>query len=168
MILISAGLYTQKTALIILGCEFALLLYAILQKRGMPFFQTRHTPNTLFGSVSSIFCVGIILISLSQIFSLGQVFEAWDAIVSWDRWATIYASNNLPVDTHYYPQLLPVIISIPYVLINDNTIVIFSHRICLFFFFNLKQNKTKHKSNSFSLFLLLLLPLFFIWNCFRN
>lgn len=36
------------------------------------------------------------------------VFEAWDAVVSWHRWAADWAAGRWPSYTYGYPQLVPV------------------------------------------------------------
>ena len=35
------------------------------------------------------------------------VFSAWDAVVSWNRWAQDWYQGNLPRNTYGYPQLVP-------------------------------------------------------------
>ena len=49
----------------------------------------------------------------------GTVFSAWDAVVSWNRWATEWATGRIPTDSRFYPQLIPVNWSITYILQGD-------------------------------------------------
>jgi hypothetical protein len=58
--------------------------------------------------------------------NLGTVFSAWDAVVSWNRWATIWAQNQFPTGTWHYPQLLPANLSVTYVFMNNNQIQLFA------------------------------------------
>ncbi|MGN6368458.1 MAG: hypothetical protein ACTHN5_09375 [Phycisphaerae bacterium] len=45
-------------------------------------------------------------------------FVIWDAVFSWNRWATNWASGIMPVHTFHYPQLMTSNVSIPYVLMR--------------------------------------------------
>jgi hypothetical protein len=76
--------------------------------------------------------------------NLGSVFSAWDAVVSWNRWAVVWFTGEIPMDSHLYPQLIPLNWSIPYVLMGDTAIQFFAKGIMPLFalfllaaFFNL-------------------------------
>ena len=58
--------------------------------------------------------------------NLGSVFSAWDAVVSWNRWATDWASNSIPLDSNFYAQLIPINWSITYVVMGSSTIQFFA------------------------------------------
>lgn len=58
--------------------------------------------------------------------NLGTVYSAWDAVVSWNRWATVWASNAIPLDSYFYPQLIPINGSITYVLLGSPTLQFFA------------------------------------------
>ena len=69
----------------------------------------------------SVFGISLIISALLLLLllkNLGKIFDSWDAVVSWNRWATDFFNNKLPVDTHHYPQLLPANWSISYVLMG--------------------------------------------------
>lgn len=57
----------------------------------------------------AIAAVAIALALLAQDIARGVpgVFEAWDALVSWNRWATEWHRHVPPIYTMGYPQLLP-------------------------------------------------------------
>jgi hypothetical protein len=59
----------------------------------------------------------------------GTVFSAWDAIVSWNRWATEWAVGQIPTDSRFYPQLVPGNWSIAYILQGDTTLQFFAKAI---------------------------------------
>ncbi len=59
----------------------------------------------------------------------GSVFTRGDDVVSWDRWAVGWAEHWLKRDTGYYPQLLPVNWSIPYVMMQNIDIKMFGKAI---------------------------------------
>lgn len=67
---------------------------------------------------------------LNQIYTS---FYAWDAVVSWNKWAVFWFHGqvphgewNNPAGTQTYPQAIPVIYSLPYVLMSDENIQYFS------------------------------------------
>jgi hypothetical protein len=61
--------------------------------------------------------------------NLGTVFSAWDAVVSWNRWATEWAAGQIPGGSHFYPQLIPANWSITYLLLGDTTLQFFAKSI---------------------------------------
>ena len=68
--------------------------------------------------------------------NLGTVFQTYDAIVSWNPWATAWAKNAFPVGTWQYPQLIPTNWSLSYVLIGSIQVQFFAKAIMpLFTFF---------------------------------
>jgi hypothetical protein len=71
------------------------------------------------------------MIWASNIFfaNLGTVFSAWDAVVAWNRWATLWAAGMIPVDSRFYPQLIPANWSITYLLLGDTTLQFFAKSI---------------------------------------
>lgn len=80
--------------------------------------------------------IGIVLLLLAArsilwgvnifIQNLGTVFSAWDAVVSWNRWATVWASNHIPLDSGFYPQLVPLNWSVTYVMLGSPTLQFFA------------------------------------------
>ncbi|MDR0548669.1 MAG: hypothetical protein LBI10_04555 [Deltaproteobacteria bacterium] len=74
-----------------------------------------------------------VLVSPAGLAGLGEIFKFADAVFSWNRWAVDLATTNKPVNPMGYPQLLPAIFSIPYVLMEDVWVQFFSYAICLIF-----------------------------------
>jgi hypothetical protein len=74
-----------------------------------------------------------IIVGRNGLANLGNVFLNADAVMSWNRWAVELATLGAPIDPRMYPQLLPSVISIPYVFMNDSWIQFFSFAICLIF-----------------------------------
>jgi hypothetical protein len=58
--------------------------------------------------------------------NIPSVFNTWDAVVSWNRWATEWAANGFPTQTEDYPQLLPVNWSLTYLLIGTTSVQFFA------------------------------------------
>jgi hypothetical protein len=65
--------------------------------------------------------------------NLGTVFSSWDAVVSYNQWATQWASNSFPSGTWRYPQLVPTNWALIYVMIGNSSIHFFSKAIMPFF-----------------------------------
>ena len=162
------GIYTRITLSILILAEFVAIVWLYRKELVTPaknileaaqdgiyevtrlFFPQREKGNS---SVLYYFVVlFLLLLSVGCIFwavnilvdNLGTVFSTWDAVVSWNRWATIWAAGQLPMDSHFYPQLIPANWSITYVLLGSTAIQFFAKAIMPFFtlvillgFFNL-------------------------------
>jgi hypothetical protein len=133
MLLVILGFYTKSTMLTIVCIEFVTILY--LYKKGKPSNLSykeslKDTPRTLFDLLVQCFLFVAVAWSFWIFFkSLGNVFTGWDAVVSWNRWAASWGNNKLPVLVWNYPQLLPILMSIPYVLMKRVDIELFSYAI---------------------------------------
>jgi hypothetical protein len=94
----------------------------------------------------------LLLVSARNIFwavnlfiqNLGTVFSTWDAVVSWNNWATIWAASRIPMGSDLYPLLIPANWSLTYVLLGGTTLQFFAKAIMPLFslmillgFFNL-------------------------------
>ncbi len=60
------------------------------------------------------------IVWITRIFfnNFGTVFTTWDAVLSWNHWATIWSQGTIPSGTQFYPQLIPANWSLSYVLMN--------------------------------------------------
>jgi len=84
-----------------------------------------------FFAITDLFWAVMVFIS-----NVGSVFNSWDAVLSWNRWATEWAQNQFPSGVGLYPQLLPANWSLTYVLMNDIHVQFFAKAtIPLFLFF---------------------------------
>jgi len=59
----------------------------------------------------------------------GSVFNTWDAVVSWNAWAETWAQNIVPSIHLTYPQLLPLNLSITYLMTGNYQVVFFAKAI---------------------------------------
>jgi len=68
------------------------------------------------------------LVHMAQIFlqNIPSVFNTYDAIVSWNRWATEWAQNTFPTSTQDYPQLGPTLYSMTYVILGTAKVQLFA------------------------------------------
>jgi hypothetical protein len=76
----------------------------------------------------STFIAVAVLIHMGQIFiqNIPSVFNTYDAIVSWNNWASDWASNTIPLGTEDYPQLGPSMFSLTYVITGSNNVQFFA------------------------------------------
>ena len=85
----------------------------------------------------SILLMLIVILSLSLIYwffrkipnNIGTVFNEWDAVVSWNNWAQSWAQNRIPGVHLTYPQLLPLNLSITYLLTGNYEVSLFAKAI---------------------------------------
>lgn len=61
--------------------------------------------------------------------NLGTVFDGWDAVFSYNRWAEVWFSGRIPLDSRFYPQLVPINWSLTYVFIGESTVQLFAKSI---------------------------------------
>lgn len=144
------GIYTRITLSLLVLAEVAAILWIFRDQWNRSvdglLESTRESinkalqflfPNREQNGVSTLqYFLGIVLLLLAArsilwgvnifIQNLGTVFSAWDAVVSWNRWATVWASNAVPLDSGFYPQLVPLNWSITYVLLGSPAIQFFA------------------------------------------
>lgn len=181
------GIYTRTTLSILILGELAAIFWlyrnslktssqAILEATQNGIDEIIHfffpQSQKEYGSFFYYF-LGIVLLLLSArsilwavgifIQNLGSVFSAWDAVVSWNSWAMIWAKDQIPQGSHFYPQLIPANWSITYVLLGGTTIQFFAKGIMPLFtlmilvgLFNLSVQTKRY---SFLISLILLQPL---------
>ncbi|MCX6055653.1 MAG: hypothetical protein NTZ74_12215 [Chloroflexi bacterium] len=147
LIVMVLGIYNQTTTHIFLEIE-TLILFILL----FPLFlnkSTRRNPKQYFhdflvdffafekqkkepGIVvfKIFFLAGAIGVILYYVFIYGtqysSVFSTWDAVISWNRWAVDWFRSQLPADTTFYPQLMPINWSMAYQMIGDTRIQFFA------------------------------------------
>jgi hypothetical protein len=61
--------------------------------------------------------------------NFGTVFNTWDAVVSWNGWAQIWSQNKVPSTHLTYPQLLPLNLSLTYLLIGNSQVSLFAKAV---------------------------------------
>lgn len=144
------GAYTRPVTLTFFGIETATLIYLTYplfnktlgqifnaQKTTLFFKEYLDTNNkSIHWSTSSskafrvaMFLLAIVAIgySIASYLSLNiSVFTAWDAVVSWDRWAVDWYNNTFPAEARHYPQLVPANWSLNYQFIGDSRVKFFA------------------------------------------
>jgi len=150
-------LYTRTAVLIVIGLEVLALLWLYrsffnirlddlgekcksvwcsIKENTTAWFNTENNSAVvcvLRGAVITIFLV--ISLSLAYWFfrrlpnNFGTVFYGWDSVLSWNAWAQDWARGIVPNVKAAYPQLLPINLSITYLLIGNFQISLFAKAI---------------------------------------
>src|SRR5882757_3594479 len=77
-----------------------------------------------------ICCIAASIVVLQTLYlfgaSFGSIVVGYDPVVQWNVWAVDWAANRPPNRIYHYPQLVPILWSIPYVLMGNSAIEFFS------------------------------------------
>ena len=133
--LAALGIYNPTMMNFILSLE--LLLLVTLAIRGSGQALKNFSPADLFRERASVL---LPLLGLAALHVLGKTFSywlhgfgggfrEWDAVVSWNAWATIWGQGRIPQETFEYPQLLPITYSITYQFLRNFELQMFAKAI---------------------------------------
>lgn len=140
-VLVALALYTHKVMLAVFFLELVLLAALLVRQRAHtrvvgpgPCSAPGDAPvqdlAVLAGKLLMVLFFGYaVVLMLPQV---GNIFNGWDAVCSWNRWGVSWGGNTLPVRTFHYPQLVPLVISVPYVFLSNTSLQFFSFAIFLF------------------------------------
>jgi hypothetical protein len=77
-----------------------------------------------------ICCLAASIVVLQTLYlfgaSFGSILVGYDPVVQWNLWAVDWAANRPPNRIYHYPQLVPILWSVPYVLMGNSAIEFFS------------------------------------------
>ena len=84
-----------------------------------------------------LFTLAVLVLALDRMWwglgmflqNIGSVFDGWDAVYSWNRWAGVWSDGDIPLDSRFYPQVIPVNWSITYVFMGESTVQMFAKSI---------------------------------------
>jgi hypothetical protein len=138
------NLYNQKISIVIFIIEIIIFIFYVFKNTTKFCFNCYNINKIKFQNKINKKTKNIIKISIFILFigtfvgksglsSLGEVFTFADSVASWNRWAVDLAVGYMPRQTYGYPQLLPSILSIPYVFMNDTCRIFFHMLFALFF-----------------------------------
>ena len=112
------GFWTQTIK--VLQTYFSDLHDHLSKKELDPFYR-----KLLFGLLFLLALIPLWWVIRIFIDNLGSVFNSWDAIVSWNQWATQWAANTVPLQTWRYPQLIPTNWALIYVITGNAAVQFF-------------------------------------------
>ena len=137
--LVLLGHYNRTALMMVVFIE-ALVIFAALIRKHRGFADLGETGNKTIatpclGNLVFSGAIAVALLTFAYFFlrEVGDIHHRWDAITSWNRWATAWAAGHFPKHTWGYPQLLPMMWSITHVLIGSKTIQVFAHLVNLIF-----------------------------------
>jgi hypothetical protein len=136
--------YTPFTMYSVFGTELILVALLCWRDRSRPFLDVlrgdadrfrillediSHQPPALrfflrLGLVCSFAVVS--LCAFAVVYNAVTVFDKWDAVVAYNRWASVWGRNEIPHDTRGYPQVLPIAYSITYVFLGSTEVQFFA------------------------------------------
>jgi hypothetical protein len=130
VMLVIMGAYQRHVLFLIVLCEFlALAGLVFLFRKGpsdlVPSTSDRAIERLATAACAAVFAYVFWTFGRIAFADFGEVFMAWDAVVSWNKWASEWASGTLPVQTFEYPQLLPSLWSMIYVIVGGPELQIF-------------------------------------------
>ncbi len=164
LLLVTLGLYQRAVVFACLALELAFLLYVSRSALLKPFSQAvsdgwnelaawvRHRWMPLNEANPDQHAIQVVQLGLATLaailavsavwwtvrlflYNLGTVFNTWDAILSWNQWATIWAQGHPPGGTSLYPQLVPINWSLLYVIQGNAALQLFAKAMMSIFVF---------------------------------
>lgn len=123
-ILSSVGLYGQASMLLVLILELAWIKF---QGRKASLVNGSYEPLKNWAEPLFLLLAVVAVTKYTQAWvrDFGDVFQLWDAVVSWNAWARDWFHNTRP-SSHLYPHGLPIAYSLPYALMGQSELEMFS------------------------------------------
>lgn len=137
VVLVALEIYsTELTRALFLG-EFVVLAALALREQyttgSSSKLRPKSRPWTEFvrnGPIAASLCLALFAYFANAfvdwVATWDSAFTTWDAVVSWNHWATVWASGQRPSHLWEYPQLIPILISIVYRVAGDTEIQLFA------------------------------------------
>lgn len=113
--LVGIGVYTKPIVIAIFICEILAFLYLFRRRILIPLNLPQILQNsTRMEKILFLISILMALYFLNYCFK-ADIFWAWDAVVSWDRWGSEWASGKFVLNEGGYSQLYPMLLSLGYV-----------------------------------------------------
>lgn len=138
------GVYTTSAARMVGSAIVSIFVLALFSDRRLKSRALADGVNatrlTLSGAIRPaggrlqiwplICCIAAAVVVLQTLYlfgaSFGSILVGYDPVVQWNVWAVDWAANRPPNRIYHYPQLVPILWSIPYVLMGNSAIEFFS------------------------------------------
>jgi hypothetical protein len=125
------GGYTRTILLVAVLLEVIVIVAARRRSRVGEGVAVIRAPRWELESPGSMVVAVVVMVTLYEVCratatEFGGVFTAGDTVMSWNRWAEDWFKGRFPQGTFHYPQLLPAVMSLPYVALGDASIQHFS------------------------------------------
>jgi hypothetical protein len=174
------GAYTTLAARIVGSAIVSIFVLALFSDRRLAFRALAEGMNAtrlaLSGAIKPaggrlqiwplICCLAASIIVLQTLYlfwvSFGSILVGYDPVVQWNAWAVDWAANRPPNRIYHYPQLVPILWSIPYVLMGNSAIEFFSSSYKFVFWLLSFETLVFLSRRARDPFLLLSLPIAFV------
>lgn len=138
------GVYTTATARVVACVLVSMALAALIFDRRLAFGTILEGARSAWRGLCDavkpaggrlqllplVCCLAALLVFLQTLYllaaSFGSILVGYDPVAQWNLWALDWAANRLPNRIYHYPQLIPMLWSLPYVLMGDSGIEFFS------------------------------------------
>ncbi len=142
-ILANLNLYTQSIFFLIIIIEIFLIFLILIKKYNFNvlmdemdnFFsmeKNKKLININFSFVNLMIFFLLIIYSFYALKNVGLPVHVGDPLDMWNEWAISWSKNEIPY-TVEYPQAVPVLYSISYVLLNSYEVEYFTSSTCLIY-----------------------------------
>lgn len=164
LLLVTLGLYQRVVVFVCLVLELAFLVYVSRSALLKPFSQAvsegwnrlaawvrsrwmaineenpdQHAIQVIqlgLAALAAVLAVSAVWWTVRLfLYNLGTVFNTWDALLSWNQWAVIWAQGRPPGGTSLYPQLVPINWSLLYVIQGNAALQLFAKAMMTIFVF---------------------------------
>jgi hypothetical protein len=174
------GLYTTANARAVAGVLVPMALVALICDRRLALGALIAGANSAWRGLCAavkpaggrlqilplVCCVAALLVFLQTLHlltaSFGSILIGYDPVAQWNLWAVDWAADRLPNRIYHYPQLIPMLWSVPYVLMGDSGIELFSSSFKFIFWLLTFETLAFVAVRSRDVVLLLSLPLAFV------
>ncbi len=134
LLLVKLGVYNRSMVLLLIGCEVAglVMILALRKHRGrgdaISFDAiTFSRANWLAMLAATVAAVLLLLASASLVSEVAKsaALDSWDVLFSWNRWALSWGEGVIPAQTGMYPQLVPAVWSLMYLVMGTRELPVF-------------------------------------------
>ena len=142
-ILVLLKIYNQNFLFIIILVELILIIFLLIKKYNLKrllieidnFFSLKKKFEFIKIELSLINLIILLLFIIYIFYALnnfGKPVHAGDPLDMWNSWAISWSKNEIPIGVEY-PQAVPILYSISYVLISSYEVEYFTSAVCLIY-----------------------------------
>ena len=141
--LVLLKIYNQNFLIVIILIELILIILLLIKNYNFKrllneidnFFSFKKNFKTINVELSLINIIVLLLFIIYSFYALnnlGQPVHDGDPLDMWNSWALSWSKNEIPLGVEY-PQAVPILYSISYVLISNYEVEYFTSAVCLIY-----------------------------------
>ena len=142
-VLVNLNAYSQSILFIVIIFEFFFIFLILVRRFSFKviideidiFFsmeKQKKLINVNFSLINLIIFLLLIIYAFYALKNLGQPVHAGDPLDMWNSWAISWSKNEIPYYVEY-PQAVPILYSISYVLLASYEVEYFTSAVCLIY-----------------------------------